>query len=126
MELPQELAALSAAVTERVRTLVDACPERRDLVHGDLLHGNVLVSPDARRVEAVLSWKCSVRGDFLYDAVLLDTIADAAAAAGVAVTGGIIMATGGWYCLDPSVALIIACHALALLRKVLARLRSAI
>ncbi len=64
----QELAALSAAVTERVRTLVEACPERRDLVHGDLLHGNVLVSPDARRVEAVLSWKCSVRGDFLFDA----------------------------------------------------------
>jgi aminoglycoside phosphotransferase (APT) family kinase protein len=64
----QELAALSAAVTERVRALMDACPERRDLVHGDLLHGNVLVSPDARRVEAVLSWKCSVRGDFLFDA----------------------------------------------------------
>jgi len=64
----QELAALSAAVTRRVQTLVDACPERRDLVHGDLLHGNVLVSPDARQVEAVLSWKCSVRGDFLFDA----------------------------------------------------------
>jgi aminoglycoside phosphotransferase (APT) family kinase protein len=63
-----ELAALSAAVTGRVRALVDACPERRDLVHGDLLHGNVLVSPDARRVEAVFSWKCSVRGDFLFDA----------------------------------------------------------
>jgi aminoglycoside phosphotransferase (APT) family kinase protein len=64
----RELAALSAAVTERVRALADACPERRDLVHGDLLHGNVLVSPDARRVEAVFSWKCSVRGDFLFDA----------------------------------------------------------
>jgi aminoglycoside phosphotransferase (APT) family kinase protein len=64
----RELAALSAAATERVRALVDACPERRDLVHGDLLHGNVLVSPDACRVEAVLSWKCSVRGDFLFDA----------------------------------------------------------
>ena len=64
----RELAALSAAACERVRALVDACPERRDLVHGDLLHGNVLVSPDARRVEAVLSWKCSVRGDFLFDA----------------------------------------------------------
>jgi hypothetical protein len=47
---------------------VEACPERRDLVHGDLLYGNVLVSLDARRVEAVLSWKCSVRGDFLFDA----------------------------------------------------------
>jgi aminoglycoside phosphotransferase (APT) family kinase protein len=64
----QKLAALSAAVTERVSALMDACPERRDLIHGDLLHGNVLVSPDARRVEAVLSWKCSVRGDFLFDA----------------------------------------------------------
>ena len=63
-----ELAALSKAVTKRVRTLAEACPERWDLVHGDLLHGNVLVSPDASRVEAVLSWKCSVRGDFLYDA----------------------------------------------------------
>ncbi len=64
----RELATLSAAVRERLSALVDACPERRDLVHGDLLHGNVLVSPDARRVEAVLSWKCSVRGDFLFDA----------------------------------------------------------
>jgi aminoglycoside phosphotransferase (APT) family kinase protein len=63
-----DLAALSTAAAERVRALTDACPERRDLVHGDLLHGNVLVSPDARRVEAVLSWKCSVRGDFLFDA----------------------------------------------------------
>jgi aminoglycoside phosphotransferase (APT) family kinase protein len=64
----RELAALSAAAAGRVRALAEACPERRDLVHGDLLHGNVLVSPDARRVEAVLSWKCSVRGDFLFDA----------------------------------------------------------
>jgi len=62
-------------------------------------------------------------------AVLLDTVADAAAAAGVAATGGIILATGGWYWLDPAVALVIAVviayHALALLRKVLTRLRSA-
>jgi len=67
------------------------------------------------------------RRDLSVAAVLLDTIADAAAAAGVAATGGIILATGGWYWLDPAVALVIAvviaCHALALLRKVLARLR---
>ncbi len=66
--------------------------------------------------------------DLSVAAVLLDTVADAAAAAGVAATGGIILATGGWYWLDPAVALIIAAviayHALALLRKVLARLRS--
>jgi cobalt-zinc-cadmium efflux system protein len=66
--------------------------------------------------------------DLSVAAVLLDTLADAAAAAGVAATGAIILATGGWYWLDPAVALIIAVviayHALALLRKVLARLRS--
>ncbi len=55
------------ACETRVRTLVDACPRRRDLLHGDLLHGNVLLSEDATRVTAVFSWKCSTRGDFLYD-----------------------------------------------------------
>jgi cobalt-zinc-cadmium efflux system protein len=58
-------------------------------------------------------------------AVLLDTLADAAAAAGVAVTGAIILVTGSWYWLDPAVALVIAVviayHAVALIRKVLAR-----
>jgi cobalt-zinc-cadmium efflux system protein len=67
-------------------------------------------------------------GDLSIAAVLLDTIADAGAAAGVAVAGAIILATGGWYWLDPAVALaialIIAYHAIALIRKVLTRLRS--
>jgi len=66
--------------------------------------------------------------DLSVAAVLLDTIADAAAAAGVAVAGGIILATGGWYWLDPAVALaiavVVAYHAQALIRKVLGRLRS--
>jgi hygromycin-B 4-O-kinase len=65
------LSALATGVEERIRSLVSVCPERRDLVHADLLHGNVLISPDAARVEAVFSWKCSVRGDFLYDAAWL-------------------------------------------------------
>jgi aminoglycoside phosphotransferase (APT) family kinase protein len=55
------------ACEARVRDLVEACPERRDLVHGDLLHSNVLVAEDASRASAVFSWKCSVRGDFLFD-----------------------------------------------------------
>jgi cobalt-zinc-cadmium efflux system protein len=67
--------------------------------------------------------------DLSVAAVLLDTIADAAAAAGVAATGAIILATGGWYWLDPAVALtiavIVAYHAFGLIRKVLGRLRSA-
>jgi cobalt-zinc-cadmium efflux system protein len=58
-------------------------------------------------------------------AVLLDTIADAAAAAGVAVTGGIIWAVRGAYWLDSAVALVIAVvvgwHAVRLLTRVRAR-----
>ena len=67
--------------------------------------------------------------DLSVAAVLLDTTADAAAAAGVAATGAIILATGGWYWLDPAVALaiavIVAYHAFALIQKVLGRLRNA-
>jgi len=55
-------------------------------------------------------------------AVLLDAIADATAAAGVAVAGGIILVTHSVYWLDPTVALIIAVaigfHAFQLLREV--------
>jgi Co/Zn/Cd efflux system component len=65
--------------------------------------------------------------DLSVAAVLLDTVADAATAAGVAVVGAIILATDGWYWLDPAVALAISVvfgyHALTLIRKVLTRLR---
>ena len=40
--------------------------------------------------------------------VLIDTAADAAAAAGVAITVVVIFATGGYYWLDPTVALVIS------------------
>jgi cobalt-zinc-cadmium efflux system protein len=46
--------------------------------------------------------------DLSVAAVLLDTVADAAAAAGVAVAGAVILVVKGWYWLDPAVALIIA------------------
>lgn len=62
-----EFEPLFEAGASRVRGLLDACPERRDLVHGDLLHQNVMLSHDLDAVTAVISWKNSVRGDFLYD-----------------------------------------------------------
>jgi aminoglycoside phosphotransferase (APT) family kinase protein len=62
-----ELERLFVACASRIERLLDACPERRDVVHGDLLYGNVLVNDDASAVTAVYSWKRSVRGDFLYD-----------------------------------------------------------
>lgn len=67
----------------------------------------------------------SADDDLSVAAVLLDTIADAAAAAGVAITGAVILATGGLFWLDPAVALTIAVvvswHAIMLIRKVLSR-----
>ena len=55
-------------------------------------------------------------------AVLLDTVADAAAAAGVAIAGLIILVTGGWFWLDPAVALLISAgigyHVVLLLRDI--------
>ena len=63
------------------------------------------------------------REDLSVKAVLLDTVADSAAAAGVAVTGGVILATRGWYWLDPAVALaiaaVVAYHAYRLFRSAL-------
>jgi cobalt-zinc-cadmium efflux system protein len=66
--------------------------------------------------------------DLNVKAVLLDTAADAAAAAGVAASGAVILSTGGWYWLDPATALVIAVivgyHALKLTRKITVALRS--
>ena len=60
--------------------------------------------------------------DLNVKAVLLDTAADAAAAAGVAVSGAVILAADGWYWLDPATALVIAVivgyHAAKLIRKI--------
>ncbi len=55
------------AVDHRIRSLLDACPDRRELVHSDLLHFNVLITPAADAVDAVFSWKCATWGDSAYD-----------------------------------------------------------
>jgi len=61
-------------------------------------------------------------------AVFLDTAADAAAAAGVAVAGGIILGTGGLFWIDPAVAFVIAIvvgyHAVRLLILITAARRA--
>jgi len=66
-----QLDSLYRSAEARILELLEYCPERRDLVHGDLLHQNVLVSDDASQVNAVFSWKCSVLGDHLYDVAWL-------------------------------------------------------
>ena len=62
-----DLHDLYHAACARIHELLPLCPERRDLIHGDLLHQNVLISDQADRVQAVFSWKCSAFGDFAYD-----------------------------------------------------------
>lgn len=65
--------------------------------------------------------------DFNMRSVMLDTVADAAAAIGVAVSGAIILVAHGVYWLDAAVALAIAIvigyHAVRLIREVLGDLR---
>lgn len=65
-EHTRAFAAFTAA-SARVRELLPQCPVRTDLVHSDLLHQNVLVDESWSQVTGVFSWKCSMRGDFLYD-----------------------------------------------------------
>ena len=67
-------------------------------------------------------------GNLNMRAVLLDTAADTAVAAAVAVTGAVILATQGLYWLDPTVALLVAAivayHAVKLLHRVMVVLRT--
>jgi len=69
----------------------------------------------------------NVEGDLNMESVMLDTVADAAAAIGVASSGAVILITGGTYWLDSLVALLIALvvgyHAVRLMRKVLSDIR---
>lgn len=49
----------------KLTSLLDHCPEERHLIHGDLLHYNLLVS--GNEISAVLDWGNSLYGDFLYE-----------------------------------------------------------
>lgn len=61
---PHAAAAYEAGY-ERIRELIDDCPEDRHLIHDDLLNYNVLVVED--RISAVIDWGSSKYGDFLYE-----------------------------------------------------------
>ena len=86
-----------------------------------LLGGGLILRGDADDPEDSEGDRANVR------AVLLDTLADSAAAGGVAVTGAIILADPALAWLDPTVALVIAAvigyQALVLIRQVVVALR---
>ena len=50
-------------------TLVEQCPEARQVIHNDLLHRNVLVQ--GGEISAMLDWGNSMYGDGVYDLALL-------------------------------------------------------
>ena len=49
----------------RFETLVEKCPEVRELIHSDLLNYNLVVSDT--KISGVIDWQCSLYGDALYD-----------------------------------------------------------
>ena len=49
----------------QLESLVQKCPEVRELIHSDLLHYNLLVA--GAKISAVIDWQCSLYGDSLYD-----------------------------------------------------------
>jgi len=87
-----------------------------------MLGGALILGGDAHDFD-----EDQANSDLNMQAVLLDTAADAAAAAGVAITGAIILGAGRFYWLDPAVALVIsavvAYHAVRLLRQLAVALR---
>lgn len=54
---------------ERLHSLVDHVPSRRDVIHRDWLNRNVLVN--GAEVTSVFDWGCSMYGDHLYDVAWL-------------------------------------------------------
>jgi cobalt-zinc-cadmium efflux system protein len=125
------LAALANSSFLLIVTLTVAAEAIRRLVtRAPPIHGVPVVIVSVIAAAAMIA--CAfilgdVEGDLSMESVMLDTVADAAAAIGVAISGAIILATHGTYWLDSVVALLIALvvgyHAVRLTRRVLADLR---
>ena len=116
------LAVTAVVIVEAARRLVAGPPhvEGLPVIVVSLIAGTVMAAC-ALVIGTVESDDLNMRS------VMLDTLADGASAAGVAVSGAIILVANGVYWLDSAVALaiamIIAYHAAKLIRDVLARLR---
>lgn len=113
------LVTLSVAV-EAVHRLSTGAPS----IHGAPVVIVSVIAAIAMIVCAIILG--NVEGDLNMESVMLDTVADAAAAIGVAISGAIILVTKGTYWLDSLVALFIALvvgyHAVRLICRVLANL----
>ena len=115
------LAVTLAVAAEAIRRLIVGAP----VVHGLPV---ILVSVAAAAAMVVCAVILgNVEDDLSMQSVMLDSLADAAAALGVAISGAIILATDGTYWLDAAVALgialVVGYHAAKLMRKAHAGIR---
>jgi cobalt-zinc-cadmium efflux system protein len=118
-------AALANASFLLVVTLVVAAEGVRRLIEGaPAVHGVPVIVVSVIAAGAMIACAVilgDVEGDLSMESVMLDTVADAAAAVGVAVSGTLILVAHGLYWLDSLVALVIAAvvayHALRLMRR---------
>jgi cobalt-zinc-cadmium efflux system protein len=125
------LAGLTNSSFLLIVTLTVAAGAIRRLITGTpSIHGAPVVVVSVIAAAAMIA--CAfilgdTEGGVSMESVMLDTFADAAAAIGVAISGAIILATHGAYWLDSLVALLIALvvayHALRLMRRAQIELR---
>jgi len=115
------LAVTLAVIVEAIYRLSTGAPS----IHGVPVVVVSLVAAGAMIACALILG--DVGGDLGMQSVMLDSVADAAAALGVAISGGVILITGGAYWLDSlvalAIALVVAFHAIKLLSKVVLELR---
>jgi len=98
------LAVTIAVGIESVARLAEGSPE----VDGLPVVIASVVTVIVMLVGAAVLGLSAAREDLHMRSVLVDAFADAAAAAGVAIAGAVILTTGGWFWLDPALALVIS------------------
>lgn len=127
---PLLAAAFNSGLLLAITLLVAAGAVHRLAAGTPVIHAVPVVV--ASLVAALVMVACAlilgdVGGDLNMESVLLDTVADAAAALGVAASGAVILLVGGAYWLDSAVALtialVVALHAARLLGRAAAELR---
>jgi len=117
------LVVTAVVIVEALRRLIGGAPhvEGAPVIVVSLIAG-VVMTGCALIIGTVASDDLNMRS------VMLDTVADGASAAGVALSGAVILALKGAYWLDSAVALgiavIISYHAIKLIRAVLLHLRA--
>ena len=130
---PTLLATFSHRRTRRGSAYVIVGGIRRLVTHTPDIHGLAVlivsvIAMASMIVAALILGRDAGSEDLHMRSVLLDTVADAVAAGGVAVAGAIIYITGRLYWLDSAVAvaigIVIGIGALKLLRDVLRALRT--